>query len=235
MTRWARRLLLAVVATLALELQGCGRSPAAPSARGQANTPEGPSITGRVTDGTGSGVAQARILVLSGANESREAVSDANGFYTLTGDPARGVYSGNVTRPGFEPSPLSVHFQPGVSSHPRFNVRLYEIVRISAGETIEQTVRADDPTCDYTVSHVDYGPCRRIRVVSPARGRLTVWATVSASESPYPDIQPWLQLPHPPFYVGDPFEVVAGSETIVEIIAPWATTTFALRTALEPR
>ena len=55
-----------------------------------------------------------------------------------------------MSRDGFEPSPLQVSFGPGVSSGPAFDVRLYEIVRIGAGEAIEQTVRADDPTCDYT-------------------------------------------------------------------------------------
>lgn len=84
------------------------------------------------------------------ADHSIEAVSDANGFYMLTGDPGRGRYRGDVSRDGFEPSPLQVSFGPGVSSGPAFDVRLYEIVRIGAGEAIEQTVRADDPTCGYT-------------------------------------------------------------------------------------
>jgi hypothetical protein len=114
------------------------------------------------------------------------------------------------------------------------DLRLYEIVRIGAGGSIEQTVRADDPICQFTASHVDEGPCRRIRVVSPTRGTLRIAATVTTSESPYPDVFVFVQSPNPPFDVTAPFVVEAGSETIVEVIGPWETTTFRLHSTLGP-
>jgi Carboxypeptidase regulatory-like domain len=235
MTRWAWRLFPPVVATLILGLQACGGSPVRPSDGSAHSRPLPPParLAGSVTDGYSRPVVQALVTVANGEGEIASAVTGAGGMYEMRFDPAKGAIKGEVTKDGFEPSPIVVTGSGfGVRDYEK-NVRLYEIVRIRAGEAIEQTVKADDPLCQLTWSHVDEGPCRRVRVVSPTQGRLRITATVTGSESPYPDPFLFLQSPQPPFYVGDPFDVGAGSETIVEIIGPWETTTYRFHAALD--
>ena len=224
MTKVSPALTALVGATiLVVGLVACGKSPVGPS---EAPALSGPSpsspalpefrVTGHVVDSADRAVAGARITLLVN-NESTpiEAFADAGGVYTLAIDP-RYADPGDdillsVEKDGFEPSRVVVWRVPGYEVTTR-NVRLHEILRISAGESVELSITEDDSVCD----EMDGWSCRRVRVVAPSAGQLTV-EVPDGSSGPHFVIR-W---PGPPYYDYRSFfrmPVAAGSETILDVI-----------------
>jgi Carboxypeptidase regulatory-like domain len=99
----ARRWLFGAT-TIALGALACGRSPVGPTARPESGVPIANMVrlTGHVLDGSDRAVAKARITLENNLGEVLESVTDANGFYTLTFDPAKGLMKGEVKKDGFE-------------------------------------------------------------------------------------------------------------------------------------
>jgi len=107
------------------------------------------------------------------------------------------------------------------------NLRLHEILRISAGESVELPIELDDPACE---DFLDEWWCRRVRVVSQGAGLLRM--TVSADTVDHAFV-----IAGPGIGVGPNVRVpvAAGSETIVDVLLrrrpPQKAT---LSTSLEP-
>ena len=142
-----------------------------------------------------------------------EAVSDAVGAYTLTIDRQDSLAVVEVRKDGFEPSQLYVSLGSSGAAEVKRNLRLHEILRIRAGESVDLSIDENDPFCE---NSLDEWWCRRVRIFSPSRGQLTVAASVDGSAAHL--IR--LQLPgqHEPAPDTLRIPVDAGSETIVEVL-----------------
>jgi hypothetical protein len=132
-----------------------------------------------------------------------------------------------VEKTGFETSELARNIDTAASA----SLRLHQVRTMTAGESIEGAVSADDSACGYHWGFV----CRRVRVNSPASGTLIV-DIVSDSNGlgvaiagPVPFPQPIVRRISVP--------VKAGSEVIIDISAAWdipAAARFTLSTLLTP-
>ena len=163
-----------IVGTLALAVGpvGCGTSsPAAPS------QPALAIITGRVIDGSNVAVAGARVTATDRFRGPIESLSDAAGGYVLTIDLQNNPLTVVVEKDGFEPSLLHVGSPIApLSRAMTMDLRLHTITRIVAGDSIRLEVRREDPVCASGPSGLEAYPCRRVRISSPADGRLEVGA-----------------------------------------------------------
>ena len=171
-TRIRRAPLIVGALAFALGPAGCGTSsPAAPS------QPALAIITGRVIDGSNVAVAGARVTATDGFRGPIESLSDAAGGYTLTIDLRNSPLTVVVEKDGFEPSRLHVGSQVApLSRAMTMDLRLYAITRILAGDSIRLEVRLEDPVCASGPLGLEPYPCRRVRISSPASGRLGVGA-----------------------------------------------------------
>jgi hypothetical protein len=192
-------------------------------------------LTGHVTDRGGTPLSRAQVVITSEEGEVTEIATGADGRFGIKLSRAAVEYVGYVTRDGFEPVRFSLDDAALRADSLDVVFRLYAIVRVEAGRSLELSVRSDDELCDYTISHVDRGPCRRIRVFSPFAGRLGVTARVSAADEAAGHAV-MAQLPNPPFETSSPVDVGAGWETLVEIvkIGGGDTTRFTLQTTFAP-
>jgi len=230
--------MTALLATTILNagLVACDRAPAVgPSGvpNPRSTEPARPQVrlTGLVVDANDRPVSGAQIAVWnSDGRTSVETVADTAGAYALTIEKQEMVEV-DVQKDGFELSRLLV-WLPGAApgSEVTRNLRLHGILRISAGESVELSIAEDDSIC----YDLEGWPCRRVRVVSPVAGQLTL-------EVPPESVRPYalIELPGPPYYDIRSFfrlTVAAGSETIVDVMAyggkaPMTTT---LTTRFEP-
>jgi hypothetical protein len=192
---------------------GCGTSsPAEPS------QPALAIITGRVIDGSNVPVAGARVTATDRFRGPIESISDAAGGYTLTIDLQNKSLTVMVEKDGFEPSRLHVGSQVApLSRAMAMDLRLYAITRILAGDSIRLEVRPEDPVCAGP-SGLEAYPCRRVRISSPASGRLGVGAMDAYGDSSAVHNIVVQQADKPPASEGLVIAVQAGSETIVEFM-----------------
>jgi hypothetical protein len=184
-------------------------------------------IAGRVIDSADAPVAGARITQWDTANTT---TTDATGAFELNGigTPQDRSFWVTVEKPGFETSELARNIDTASNA----SLRVHQVRTITAGESIEGVVNADDSACGYHWGFV----CRRVRVSSPASGTLsleiasdTSVLAVAINSGPVGFPQP-LQR-----HISVP--VKAGSEVIVDISAAWdipAAAPFTLQTALAP-
>ena len=227
--------LAAVAAAISVAVVACGKSPAAPTP-GPTPPPTGTvRVLGHVLDHNNNAVAGAHVVGFHADGEA-ETVSDADGAYALT-VPARQVnLSVRVEKSGFEQSLVDVFLSLNAATvDVRKDLRLYEIVRVGAGGSVDLSIRPDDPICASVQDDFAW-PCRRVRVLSAFAGLLTVVPTHDpATLGPGPVMQ--MQLPSVP-YIFPPTAlsvvVGAGSETIVEflLLARDAVHTTTLHTSL---
>ena len=213
----------------------CADSPVRPYV--PAPTPGSASVrlTGHVTDRGGASLSQTQVAITSDDGEAIEIETGADGRFGIKLSRAAVEYIGYVTRDGFEPVRFSLDGDALRADNLDLVFRLYAIVRVEAGRSIALSVSSDDELCEYRVSHVDRGPCRRVRIFSTTRGRLTISAGVSAADEAAGH-GVMVQRPDPPFETETPFEVGAGWEIPVEIIKTGGgdTTRFTLETTLVP-
>jgi hypothetical protein len=168
-------------------------------------------LVGFVVDGANNPVADATLTFWS---SPRLVVrSSANGAYdatVLVRPPGRSTYV-TVDKPGYEESDLPMEGDPAaISSH---DLRLHQIERLAAGESVRMVVSPGDSTCGYHYGLV----CRRVRVVSGSSGTLNMEVTsnggdrfgVVLGEGPWgfpAELEPRIVVP-----------VTAGSEVIVNV------------------
>jgi hypothetical protein len=116
-------------------------------------------------------------------------VTDSSGAFKATVDLRQPSVEIRVEKPGYEPSLFDASANPGNFSDFRNLVRLYPITRITVGETV-QLALLDGAFCGQ--SEFEY-VCRRIRMVVPAAGLLTLevvpedFHLVVAGPIQYPD------------------------------------------------
>jgi hypothetical protein len=206
---------------MAAGLVACGKSPAAPSPPPPPPANENGTlrVIGRVLDIRDATVAGAYVSGFH-ADGVSDTVSDLDGAYALI-VPSRQInLSVRVEKAGFEPSSVDVFLSLNASTADvNRDLRLYQIVRVNAGDSVDLPIRPDDPICASVQADFDW-PCRRVRVLSAFAGRLTVVPTLDPSTlGPGPVVQ--MQLPgvpdvFPPTALN--VAVGAGSETIVELL-----------------
>ena len=192
-------------------------------------------LTGHVTDRGGVPLPQAQIVITGDDGEVIEIATDADGRFGIKLGRAAVEYVGYVSRDGFEPLRFSLDNTALRADSLDVVFRLYAIVRVEAGRSIELSVSSDDEYCDYRISHVDRGPCRRVRIFSTSPGHLTVSADVSAADQAIGHAV-MVQRPDSPYGTETPFEIGAGWEIPVEILKTGGgdTTRFTLRTTFAP-
>ena len=227
---------IGVVSLIAASLgAACADSPVRPYVPAPSPGSASVRLTGHVTDRGGVPLSQAQVAITSDDGEVIEIATGADGRFDIKLSRSALEYIGYVTRDGFEPIRFSLDYAALRVDSLDVVFRLYAIVRVEAGRSIELSVSSDDEICDYTISHVDRGPCRRVRIFSPRAGRLTISARVSvADEAAGHGVM--VQRPDPPFGTSDPIEVGAEWEFPVEIVKIGAgdTTRFTLQTTFAP-
>lgn len=230
---------LIIVALLPIIVYGCGgqhasTAPTSVTAPGSNLNPAPAQrsiqqlrIAGRVIDTADAPVAGARITQWDTANTT---TTDASGAFEMTGSatPQDRSFWVTVEKSGFETSELARNIDTASSA----SLRIHKVRTITAGESIEGVVNADDSACGYHWGFV----CRRVRVRSPASGTLTVQIAsdtsvlaVAINSGPVGFPQPLERQISVP--------VKSGSELIVDISAAWdipAAAPFTLKTVLAP-
>jgi len=222
-----------IVAALAF---GCGGqqtstapTPTAAPERNQNPAPAGRvtqplPIAGHVVDTANTPVPGARVTQWDTANTT---TTDATGAFAMTASvtPQDRSFWVTVEKPGFETSELARNI--GTASDA--SLRLHQIRSITAGESIQGVVTADDSACGYHWGFV----CRRVRVNAPASGTLIV-EIASDSSALGVSIAGPVGFPQP-IERRISVRVKAGSEVIVDISAAWnipAAQAFTLSTTL---
>ena len=112
------------------------------------------------------------------------------------------------------------------------NLRLHQILRVSAGESVSLLIMERDSVCG-DQSGLDEWHCRRVRVVSPVEGQLTVEVPASSAEPSF-----FIKLvgsSHLDFRSSFRIAAAAGSETILDVLLVGARAgTTTLTTRVEP-
>ena len=114
-------------------------------------------ITGRVLDTTETPVPSARVTQWDTANTT---TTDANGAFEMTASvtPQDRSFWVTVEKPGFETSEQARDIHTAANA----SLRLHQVRTITAGESMQDVVGADDSACGYHWGFV----CRRVRVLS---------------------------------------------------------------------
>jgi hypothetical protein len=121
---------------------------------------------------------------------------------------------------------------PSANSNQTESIRLYKISRIIVGDSVHLSLSPDDQTCGFE----DEFLCRRVHVISPANGTVTV--TVKADE-------PGVTFDLVTGQISYPFretstlavQAIAGADTAVDILMSWnskALAFFTLTTSFAP-
>ena len=171
------RLPLVLVAVVAAACSGNeSKTPVAPSASVPAPAAVRPTVQttvrGTVLDEAGVPVGGATVA-FSGAPQlptpSTTVMTDPNGNYEVTVASSMDFYWGRADRASYESTYRPSYFaaNPGV-----LNFRLFQPVRIAAGDSVHIAVTADGPICGYD----DEWFCRTVRVRAGSPGILSVQA-----------------------------------------------------------
>ena len=232
----------------------CDRhTPTAPSAPAPAPppavtpVPELPPITvsvsGTVLEEGGMPVEGATIVgydCAGGPCTPKSVVTDRNGLYRLSLDlAARLAVPGafvRVTKVGYEDSDHFIGF-PGFRDTSK-DLGLYKPRRVTPGDTVRLTLGPVDPLCGFEGEYA----CRRVRITSPAPGRLALDAVPDK-----PDVQFGLTIG--PITYGFPFQpppahlsilVASRQEIVLDVLVYWglaasASQAVTLTTSLEPQ
>jgi hypothetical protein len=189
-------------------------------------------VSGIATDDHGQPVAGATVairpFILGQSPPPIVTTTDAAGTYRVEFDGMRDAVGGAggavVELPGHET--YYRYLGPGVPQDIVQNIHLYRIKHIRPGEPVSLIVRPDDTACGFD----DEWVCRRVRVIAPHDGRLTVTLV-----SQNPQDRTGLEV-----YEGPPpgrfnsnrccssevsLSVRAGVEVIVNVLVWWSTKT----------
>ena len=178
-------------------------------------------MRGQVIDGFQEAVSGARVSAAYEGGQV-ETVSDQAGEYALTLPPFQSRIFATVEKSGYEESGFPV---TGATRDFTKDLRLYRILRVTAGQPVELAKRWDDPICGYVLGDDVFDlSCRRVRIVAPSAGQLRVDPTYDGAAAH--NIR--LQVPGRAEEATESLrlDVAAGSETIVEVLfMPGATNT----------
>lgn len=186
--------------------------PVAPAATPQpASTFTPVHVVGRVIDGVNNPVAGARVTRWDSLTETT--ISDAEGVFemTLALKAQDRSFWVTIEKAGYETSELNRSVDTAATT----SLRLHQIRRIAAGESLGSVINPDDSSCGYHWGYL----CRRVHVSSQSSGTLTVEVVSDAVTG--------LRLPVGP--VGLPqllerrlsISVTAGSEISIDVTANW--------------
>jgi len=129
-------------------------------------------LTGQVLDGRDRAVEGARVSANVGGQRV-ETVTDAAGAFALAATDYTSMFE--ATKDGYEQSwhPVDLsNAEPG--GRVLKNLRLHEILRVRAGDTVEVWIKPDDPLCSSESDPLESYPCRTVRVVASVTGLLRV-------------------------------------------------------------
>ena len=157
--------------------------PAGPSQMPQPAAPTGPQVrlSGLVVDGGDEPVPGARIAVQSvDGGTLVETVADAAGAYAFAIERLDRIVV-TVQKDGFEPSRVHFTLVASVAAEVTAHLRLHQIVRISAGESISLATGEDSSVC-YDAYEMDDWTCRKVRVISPSAGQLTIETAIADAQ-----------------------------------------------------
>ena len=214
-----------------LIVSACDSTPTSPtvppSVPVMPNTPPAPSyvtrrLSGVVRDGSNRGVANAMVTIQSGTNSKRTVTTDSNGFYETSADlnqnsvvPWQYV---EVSKPGYEDTRNGALFRNHQDATADFS--LFERVRLTGGSDTELSVTFDGPLCGFELEYA----CRRIEVLAPASGTLTIdliagdpSTVYSFGPVTYPMRNPSAQISRP-VRAGETFE----AEILLFSTTPWS-------------
>jgi hypothetical protein len=167
-------------------------------------------IAGRVVDTANIPVPGARVTQWDTANT---ATTDGTGAFEMNArvTPQDRSFWVTVEKSGFETSELARNIDTASDA----SLRLHQVRSITAGESIQDVVTADDSACGYHWGFV----CRRVRVSSPASGTLIVEIASDSSGLGVAIAGP-VGFPQPiERRISVP--VKAGSEVIIDVSAAW--------------
>jgi hypothetical protein len=224
---------LSVGTVIAVGGVACRRSPAAPSpTQPPVLSQSSVQLTGRVLDGSEQPVPGARVAVSREPRVPIETISDGAGRYSLSiSYPSRPIWV-HAEKEGFDGSLLSVWVDDSVREATR-DLRLYRIVRITAGDSVELSLGPDGPLCGFEDQLGDWTYCRRVRIVAPRSGELRGEAV--RGNDPF-GFALRVSVPDQPireFMESFRVAVTGGSETIVEVLGPESARRMTLITALD--
>jgi hypothetical protein len=172
--------LAASVPLAALLVAACGSSPSAPTVLPPSlvNPAEPPPpsfvtrrLSGIVRDGSNRAVANAIVTVHNSNGSKRSVATDTNGLYDTSADLNQNYAVPwlfmEVSKPGYEDTRNGV-----LARNPDTNRDLYlfELARLTAGSDAQLSATFEGPLCGFELEYA----CRRLQVVSPASGTLTI-------------------------------------------------------------
>jgi Carboxypeptidase regulatory-like domain len=173
--------LAASVPLAALLVAACGSSPTAPTVppASPSVNPAGPPppsfvtrrLSGIVRDGSNRAVASAIVTVHNSNGSKRSVSTDANGFYDTSADLNQNYavpwLSMEVSKPGYEDTRNGALARNQDTNR---DLCLFELARLTAGSEAQLSATFEGPLCGFELEYA----CRRLQVVSPASGTLTI-------------------------------------------------------------
>jgi len=167
-----RRRLLFTVLMLAIPLIACDGNPVQPTALPRTGTGFSPSspesspppavtITGRVVDERGNGVASATVVTFGTGNT--RAQTDGDGRYSMDVPRSSGIFDARVDHPGYE---RHERYLSLVTTPQDFMLR--DIIRMVPGESLQLSVTPEDSLYGFDLEFRR----RTVRVTAPANMRV---------------------------------------------------------------
>ena len=173
--------LAASVSLAALLVAACGSSPTAPTVPPPSPSvnPAGPPppsfvtrrLSGIVRDGSNRAVANAIVTVHNSNGSKRSVSTDANGFYDTSADLNQNYavpwLEMEISKPGYEDTRNGAL---ALNQDTNRDLYLFELARLTAGSDAQLSATFEGPLCGFDLEYA----CRRLQVVSPASGTLTI-------------------------------------------------------------
>ena len=173
--------LAASVSLAALLVAACGSTPTAPTVPPSSPSvnPTGPPppsfvtrrLSGIVRDGSNRAVANATVTVHNSNGSKRSVSTDVNGSYDTSADLNQNYavpwLDMEVSKSGYEDTRNGAVARNQDTSR---DLYLFELARLTAGSDAQLSTTFEGPLCGFDLEYA----CRRLQVVSPASGTLTI-------------------------------------------------------------
>ena len=128
-------------------------------------------LSGIVRDGSNRAVANAVVTVHSSNGSKRSVSTDVNGFYDTSAEINQNYVvpwlSMEVSKPGYEDTRNGALARNQDTNR---DLYLFELARLTAGSDTQLSTTFEGPLCGFELEYA----CRRLQVVSPASGTLTI-------------------------------------------------------------
>ena len=128
-------------------------------------------LSGIICDGLNCTVANAIVTVHNSNGSKRSVSTDVNGFYDTSADVNQNdtvpwLFM-EVSKPGYEDTRNGALARNQDTNR---DLYLFELARLTAGSDAQLSATFEGPLCGFDLEY----PCRRLQVVSPASGTLTI-------------------------------------------------------------